>query len=194
MNDGLSAKELHLIQLIAEDSQSQRRLAEKTGFSLGMTNILLKRLISKGYIKVVHLNGRTLRYMLTPQGFKEKLRRTHSYLRESIRRIRAFQRALSDLLDRELPGVARLYVLGSGEVFEMTCELLEDAGIEYQRASVETFSELVRASSSKASVAMPEQGRILVLSAQPDLLPEDVAGASDAAGRIRCLDVAALVS
>ena len=184
-NPTLSPKELQLIQLVGEESFSQRRLAQSAGFSLGMTNILLKKLVAKGYIKVVELNGRTLRYILTPRGFKEKLKRTHNYLRESIRRIRAFQRSLASLLEREMSGAARVVVLGSGEVFEMTCEILEEAGIEFRSVS---FDELCRMNGSV------EAGRILALSTQPEALPDDWEDQLAGLGRVRLLNVALLAN
>lgn len=142
MSDGLTLKEIMLINVIDQEDQNQRKIAETTGFSLGMTNILLKKLVNKGYVKVVQLNGRTLRYILTPQGFKEKIRRTHNYLQESVRRIRTFRNNLSLLLEKELNLVDSILVYGEGEVFEITCEILDENQIPYSAVDKDVFEDL----------------------------------------------------
>jgi DNA-binding MarR family transcriptional regulator len=63
-----------------------RDLSEKTGLSLGMVNILLKKFIKKGFVKLERLNSKTFRYILTPEGFKEKSKKTIEYMKIYYRR------------------------------------------------------------------------------------------------------------
>ena len=73
--------EFKIIDEIGKDLNiTQRKISRQIGLSLGMTNILIKRLIRKGYVKVKGLNRRNVQYILTPQGFAEKVRKTHRYL------------------------------------------------------------------------------------------------------------------
>ena len=51
---------------------SQREIAERVGLSAGTVNLLIKKMVKKGFIKLERINGRTLRYILTPQGIAEK--------------------------------------------------------------------------------------------------------------------------
>ena len=74
-------------------SVTQRHLAKKHGLALGLTNLLLRRLVKKGYVKIVNLQRNRLGYLLTPTGLTEKVRLTYEYIEYSLyfyRQIRAF--------------------------------------------------------------------------------------------------------
>ncbi|NQS89643.1 winged helix-turn-helix transcriptional regulator, partial [Patescibacteria group bacterium] len=59
----IDERELRIIEEISRDKNlTQRKISHKLGLSLGMTNIILKRLASKGYIKVKELNRRKVQY------------------------------------------------------------------------------------------------------------------------------------
>lgn len=64
---------------------SQRDLAGASGLSLGMTNALLRRFVERGWVKLTHLSGRSLRYILTSDGMEEVLRRSLSYFTRAVR-------------------------------------------------------------------------------------------------------------
>ena len=64
---------------------SQRDLAGASGLSLGMTNALLRRFIERGWVKLTHFSGRRLKYILTPEGAEEVLRRSLSYFTRAVR-------------------------------------------------------------------------------------------------------------
>ena len=67
-------RDLAILSAIDEGrSLSQRALADRLGVALGLTNLLLKRLAKKGYIKIVEFPTKPaarkrLQYLLTPQG------------------------------------------------------------------------------------------------------------------------------
>jgi DNA-binding MarR family transcriptional regulator len=63
-----------LTHLQENEQTTQRNISQRTGLSLGAVNILLKKMARKGLIKIEKLNTRTIRYILTPQGMKEKTR------------------------------------------------------------------------------------------------------------------------
>lgn len=48
---------------------TQRELAHKTGYSIGLINTIIKKLSKTGYIKITNVNKQRLQYLLTPQGF-----------------------------------------------------------------------------------------------------------------------------
>lgn len=144
MPDSLSTKELILLQNL-EAHQSQRRLAKASSFSLGMTNMLLKRLIKKGYVKVTTLNGRTLRYMLTPIGFAEKMRRSYEFLVVSIRQLNEVRKKIQNIVETERDGNRAVWILGESELTGLAKEVLNDAGIHYNttsRAEVFNWKEI----------------------------------------------------
>jgi len=114
-------RELQLLEAITGQSQvTQRSLAKKLGVALGLTNLLLCRLTRKGHIKVVTLQRKRLRYLITPQGLAEKSRLTCEYLEYSLQ----FYRQIRRFLTASLAPVARagcrdILLYGSGEVAEI---------------------------------------------------------------------------
>lgn len=73
---------MHIIQ--GDTNASQRKLAKKTGLSIGKVNYCIKALINIGFIKVVNFNKSTQKinyaYVLTPKGIKEKAAITKQFI------------------------------------------------------------------------------------------------------------------
>ncbi len=109
-----------LTDFSSEEAVTQRSLAKKHGLALGLANLLVRRLVRKGHIKIVNLDRSRIRYLITPQGLAEKARLTYAYLEYSLyfyRQIRTFlTQALSTIRQSEGKDVL-LY--GTGEVAEI---------------------------------------------------------------------------
>ncbi len=110
---------------------TQRGLADKLGIALGLTNLYLKRLAHKGYIKVTTIPRNRVKYLLTPKGFAEKTRLTYEYMQYSFilfRQSRQFLReqftALADA------GRKRVIFAGAGEAAELADLTLRELGLE----------------------------------------------------------------
>ncbi len=74
-------KEYEVLSHLGKEKEvTQRKIASGTGLSLGSVNILLKKMVKKGLVKIERLNTRTIRYILTPRGMKEKARITYQIL------------------------------------------------------------------------------------------------------------------
>ncbi len=94
--------EYQVLNHLHENAQtSQRKLSKHTGLSLGAVNILLKKMARKGLIKIEKLNTRTMRYILTPQGMKEKTRLTYQFVRSSYHQILNITNAVENLITTE---------------------------------------------------------------------------------------------
>ena len=79
------AAHLELLRLLEQHPEySQRQLAAALGVSLGKTHYLLKALLGKGYVKAQNFqrSDRKLGYLyvLTPQGVRERMQLTQSFL------------------------------------------------------------------------------------------------------------------
>src|SRR4051794_23826620 len=60
-------RDLQLLEAVEQNARvTQRTLATKLGIALGLTNIYLKRLVRKGYIKCVNVQSNRITYLLTP--------------------------------------------------------------------------------------------------------------------------------
>lgn len=83
--DGDSAALLEALRLLSADPQlSQRRLSHALGLSLGKTHYMLHALLKRGWVKAHNFrrsdNKIAYAYLLTPQGMKEKLEMTRTFL------------------------------------------------------------------------------------------------------------------
>jgi hypothetical protein len=114
---------------------SQRRLAQRLGMALGLTNLLVRRIVAKGWIKVVHVRPNQVRYLLTPSGLTAKARLTRQYIQSSLtfyaearERIRERFAALSAELDAA-GGTKRIAFLGAGEIAEIGYVSLQETDL-----------------------------------------------------------------
>jgi DNA-binding MarR family transcriptional regulator len=125
-------RDLTVLDAIARDQHiTQRNLAAKLGIALGLTNIYLKRLIRKGYIKCINLQSNRLLYLITPQGIAEKSRLTYEFMDYSLHLYRDVRRHLTEVLRpcRE-DGARRIAVFGTGEAAELAYLSLKEQGLE----------------------------------------------------------------
>lgn len=81
-NDALA---LTVLQEIHDQSNvTQRKLARSQNVALGSINLVIKRLMNKGYVKITEVHPKRFLYYLTPKGFNEKSRLTLSYINRSV--------------------------------------------------------------------------------------------------------------
>ena len=93
-------RNLQALEAIADDARlTQRILSNRLGIALGLTNVYLKRLIRKGYVKCVNLQSNRLRYLLTPRGIAEKSRLTYDFMQYSLFLYGQVRQHLHDVLE-----------------------------------------------------------------------------------------------
>jgi DNA-binding MarR family transcriptional regulator len=120
-----------LAELARTDHVTQRRLAARLGIALGLTNLYLKRLARKGYIKITSLPPRRVRYLLTPKGMAQKTRLTYEYMDYSRQLYRETRQALRQkLLPLVRAGRARVALYGTEEAAELAFLTLQELGVE----------------------------------------------------------------
>ncbi|MDF0674638.1 MAG: winged helix-turn-helix transcriptional regulator [Nitrospira sp.] len=109
-----------LSELERDGAVTQRSLATKLGVALGLTNLYLKRLARKGYIKIATIPSHRVRYVLTPQGLAEKSRLAYLYMEYSLSHYRDMRARLREALsDTAQNGTKRVVIYGIGELAEM---------------------------------------------------------------------------
>jgi len=130
-------RDLEILTAIGEGRPfTQRALAQRLGVALGLTNLYLKRLARKGYIKIVDFPRKPaarkrLRYLLTAKGVAEKTRLTYEHVAYSLNLYRRARQTLRESLSH-LPqnGVKRLALLGTGEAAELAYLSLKELALE----------------------------------------------------------------
>ncbi len=97
---------LRILKIVeAEPDISQRQLAVRLGVSLGKTNFLVKALLEKGLLKAGNFrraeNKFKYVYLLTPKGFRERVRLTRAYLARKETEYEALQAEIKALRREE---------------------------------------------------------------------------------------------
>ncbi len=130
----LMEEELRALTLLDEIEQNpditQAGLAARLGVAVGTVNWHIKRLISKGYLKVKRLERKKLRYIITPEGLALRTRLAMDYVQHSFdlyRKIRA--RVKEQLIEVRQAGFDRVRILGEGDVAEICLLTCMEQGI-----------------------------------------------------------------
>jgi DNA-binding MarR family transcriptional regulator len=120
----LHKDDIHILRLMGEIGQngarSQRDLARRLNLSLGLVNRFLKRLVNKGYFKIMTMPKNRVKYFLTPEGLARKSKLTIDYLRYSVdfyREVRAL--LLEKFRELEASQSRSILFFGVGEVAEL---------------------------------------------------------------------------
>jgi DNA-binding MarR family transcriptional regulator len=103
---------------------TQRALSRELGIALGLTNMLIRRLVNKGWVRMSRVSRSRILYLITPIGIAEKTRLSRAYLQSTLK----FYRDARDLirqrfttLSSEWPdhGPKRIVFYGANEVAEI---------------------------------------------------------------------------
>ena len=125
--------ELEILRSVDEENRiTQRELAKRTGLSLGAVNVLIKRLIHKGLIKIEHINSRTIKYILTPKGLMEKARLTYQYIVQSYNYISNIEIKLEQIM-RSKKETEKVILYGiKDEVYDIITAKLRKIGEDFE--------------------------------------------------------------
>ena len=126
-----SLKTLQLLEAIAADKPtSQRELSDILQISLGLVNSFIKRLVKKGYCKVMTVPKNRVKYMLTPAGAMEKTRLTYEYISSSYHYFKAAKNRVEDLYsDLQNEGATRVVFYGAGELADIAFLSMAGTGV-----------------------------------------------------------------
>ena len=125
-------RELRLLEEVdGRPNTSQRQIAHRLGIALGVANLLVRTLASKGYIKVTKLGWRRWAYVLTPAGISRKVHLTLAYVERFIEHYRRVRHLLrEDLSSLPLNTHSKVAIIGTSELAELTYLALKDIGVD----------------------------------------------------------------
>lgn len=118
--------EYALLNEIAKDSMlTQANLSDRLGIAVGSVNWYIKRLTTRGWVKVSHLNRTRLKFDLTSDGMAVLSQRALLYARDSLK-VYGQYRVKAKTLVKELKeqGIRSVYIDGDDEVMDilrLTC-------------------------------------------------------------------------
>jgi DNA-binding Lrp family transcriptional regulator len=124
-------RDLKLLEAVEQNSRvTQRSLATKLGIALGLTNVYLKRLVRKGYIKCVNVQSNRVTYLITPRGIVEKARLTYEFMDYSLHLYGEVRQHLRVVLQECASAGRRVAMYGRGEAAEIAYLSLKEFGLD----------------------------------------------------------------
>lgn len=136
-------RDMHLLDAVTQTPDvTQRELSKRIGVALGLTNLMLRRLAKKGYIKISGTKRSRIRYLITPNGILEKSRLTYEYIHYSLQlygRVRGSLREQLAVLGRR--GQRRIMLWGAGELAEIAFLTIQEMGLQFAGMAAETVAE-----------------------------------------------------
>lgn len=126
-----------ILEAIASGERvTQRSLSTQMGVALGLTNLLIRRLAAKGYIKVAGLGTRHVRYLMTGAGWealghaaKLSLENTVHLYTQTRELIRTGLSAVSERCEIDAAGQKRVVFYGAGDVAEIAYVSLQSTDL-----------------------------------------------------------------
>ena len=101
MNKNFLSQDLfNILRKINKNKQSQRKLVNELGFSLGKLNYCLRQLRLKGLVKLNNFsknpNKLNYAYVLTPRGISEKTKLTLAFMKRKIEEYEELRKEIED--------------------------------------------------------------------------------------------------
>ena len=139
--------ELNILNYIEQSSDTtQRELSEQVGVSLGTINLLLKKMVKKGLIKIERLQPNSIKYFLTPSGIANKIERTYGYVVRTYREIDKLRKrivAVTKLLSERYSSNTVVFFGQSDEMYEIIGAMIRSEAFSMQVVMCNNLDELV---------------------------------------------------
>ena len=125
-------KEIDILEVLENNPMlTQREISKRTTFSLGMVNSLIKKCVKMGLLKTEQLTPRTMKYILTPHGMKEKTKKTLKYIKKSYNEISELINKINIIIDSFKD--KNIYLLGEkNEIYEIVTKTLDTKKVNYE--------------------------------------------------------------
>ena len=123
--------EYALLNEISQNSMvTQANLSDRLGIAVGSVNWYIKRLITRGWVKVSHLDRTRLKYDLTPDGMRVFTQRAMLYARDSLKVYGDYRKKAKKMAEelKEL-GISSVYIYGGDEIMDILRLTCIEAGL-----------------------------------------------------------------
>lgn len=138
--------ELNVLEIIqSHDYISQRDISNQAGISLGMVNMLIKKFIGVGIIKAERLNGKKIKYMLTPSGVNYLSKKTTDFIARSYNAVLKIKDHMKEKLLVHYGEQETVLVYGENdEIKAILIDVLKELHYPYQMVSLSQVEQLVQ--------------------------------------------------
>lgn len=119
----------------------QRDLAKIVGLSLGMTNVIIKRLIKKGWLKARKINERNIHYVVSPLGIEEIAKRSYRYFKRTIKNVVYYKEAIDKFfISIAGEGYKGVILIGESDLDFIVDHLCQKHNLSFKRSSIQDSS------------------------------------------------------
>ncbi|ODS30546.1 MAG: transcriptional regulator protein [Candidatus Scalindua rubra] len=130
--DNSDVRELEILEKIENNGHlTQRDLSKEVGIALGLVNHLLKKMVRKGWIKIKNIDAKKIRYLITPEGAKEKSRLLYRRVESTIHFYLEAKKVIKDkVIHLENEGIKNVSIYGVNHIAEVLYIVLKELGLK----------------------------------------------------------------
>ena len=128
----LDIRELEILERLESNGHlTQRDLSKEVGIALGLVNHLLKKMVTKGWIKIKNIDAKKIRYLITPEGAKEKSSLLYKRVESTIHFYLEAKRVIKDkVIHLKNEGIKDVSIYGINHISEVLFIVLKELGLE----------------------------------------------------------------
>lgn len=110
-----------LTSLQKDKNVSQRALSSQMGVNVASVNFALKRLITKGFVKMIGVNPRRIKYIVTSKGLKEKSELAYKFFDRNFHFYKDVRNDIEDRIQKVSNGKnKKVAICGINKLSEIT--------------------------------------------------------------------------
>jgi DNA-binding MarR family transcriptional regulator len=131
-SSSLDVRELEILEKIENNGHlTQRDLSKEVGIALGLINHLLKKMVKKGWIKIKNVEARRIKYLITPEGAREKSSLLYKRVESTIHFYLEAKRVIKDkVIHLKNEGVESVSIYGINHIAEVLFIVLNELKLE----------------------------------------------------------------
>ncbi len=128
----LDIRELEILERLENNGHlTQRDLSKEVGIALGLVNHLLKKMVTKGWIKIKNIDSKKIRYLITPEGAREKSSLLYKRVESTIHFYLEAKRVIKDkIIHLKNDGIEDVSIYGINHISEVLFIVLKELGLE----------------------------------------------------------------
>ncbi|GAX61887.1 transcriptional regulator [Candidatus Scalindua japonica] len=125
-------RELDILERLENNAHlTQRELSKEVGIALGLVNHLLKKMVKKGWIKIKNIDAKKIRYLITPEGAREKSSLLYNRVESTIHFYLEAKKVIRDkVIHLKNEGVKDLSIYGINHIAEVLFIVLKELDLE----------------------------------------------------------------
>ncbi len=130
----LDIRELEILEKLENNGHlTQRDLSKEVGIALGLVNHLLKKMVRKGWINIKNVDAKRIRYLITPEGAREKSSLLYKRVESTIHFYLEAKRVIKyKVMHLKNEGVEKVSIYGINHISEVLYIVLRELGLELE--------------------------------------------------------------